>query len=80
MSLEYQYRGEGSVMNVQEKLEFLKSMGYGGSILYGALGRTEPMHGQIKTEQKEPKESKEKRKNLFVDKSEILNLHRIFNE
>lgn len=67
-------------MNEQEKLKFLRSMGYGGSALHSALGRVEPMHGQqIKAEQKEPKEKKE-RTNLFVDKSELLNLHRLFNE
>ena len=69
-------------MNEQEKMKFLKSMGYGGTALRNAMGRAEPIHEQINAEPKEQKELKEKkeRKNLFVDKSELLNLHRIFNE
>ena len=53
-------------MTDEEKIKFLKKMGYSGSLI------------QQKSIVPPPKEKVDRSKNL-VDKSELLNLNRIFN-
>ena len=76
-------------MTVEEKKEFLIRMGYGGSCLrkenINNLGKqivndvVEQVEGveKEKTEKTEKTETVEKKSN-YVDKSELLHLHRIF--
>jgi len=67
-------------MNEQERIKFLKSMGYGGSLLNTAMGRGEPMHEQKARDASSSGKERKERVNCMVDKSELLNLHRIFND
>lgn len=65
-------------MNEEERIQFLKKMGYGGSgILNAARDNPAP---ERQTRKERPVTPAVEKYSRDVDKQELLNLHRIFNQ
>ena len=68
-------------MNEEERIQFLKKMGYGGSgILNAAKDNPAPSTPERQTRKERPVTPAAEKYSRDVDKQELLNLHRIFNQ